>query len=87
MESRSIEFAFNGILNFYLLIMDFTIVCLSYNRPEALKQLISYYSNSSIHLIIADGSTTPFELPKKLDSKNSNFIFTYLLLSYYLLIN
>lgn len=58
--------------------MDFTIVCLSYNRPEALKQLISYYSSSSIHLIIADGSTKPFEHPKILDSKYSNFTCTYL---------
>jgi glycosyltransferase domain-containing protein len=58
--------------------MEFTIVCLSYNRPDALKQLISYYSSSTIHLIIADGSTTPLEPSKLLDSKNSNFTCSYL---------
>lgn len=58
--------------------MEFTIVCLSYNRPQALKQLISYYSSSTIHLIIADGSTAPLELPKPLGYKNSNFTCSYL---------
>jgi glycosyltransferase domain-containing protein len=58
--------------------MNFTIVCLTYKRPEALKQLLSYYCKSPIHLIIADGSTLRFEPPKVLNSKNSNFSYTYL---------
>ena len=58
--------------------MNFTIVCLSYNRHSALKQLISYYTNSKVHLIIADGSNEAFDHYKYVNVSNTYFQCTYL---------
>jgi glycosyltransferase domain-containing protein len=56
--------------------MDFTIVCLTYNRHYVLTRLIEYYKNFSFHLIIADGSDRPFEINTLLE--NCKLVCTYL---------